>query len=277
MMIQGKAGIRRDERRKRIAARASTSTANHPSPQTHNRNRTHNNNTPPQTINGSPDMAAHLPLNTLEPMDLDTDLFSGKLVISVKGLPTSGAATAPGGPLACRFRTFHVAVQGRFKRDLMASDLQTGQELPKAPRNPSFMHFVLAGAAKVFASTTEVHVHEGKPMHYLVPALAAAQVINVSRAGEEPALLGAAEDVSLWCPELKGKSSDKRRRFFDAPAHLEGRVITPEHVWTMHIYQALVDFSTYKLGLPGVPMSIDLVSLLDAQPLQIMSKDRKVS
>lgn len=47
------------------------------------------------------------------------------------------------------------------------------------------------------------------------------------------------------------------------------------HTHTHHT-QSLVDFSTYKLGLPGVPMSIDLVSILDAQPLQIMAKDNKV-
>lgn len=35
-------------------------------------------------------------------------------------------------------------------------------------------------------------------MYYMVPALAAAQMINVSRPGEEPSLLDAQEDVALW-------------------------------------------------------------------------------
>jgi len=117
-------------------------------------------------------------------------------------------------------------------------------------------------------------------MHFLFPALAAAQLINVSRPGEEPQLLEATEDVTLWAPELASKggpaSAEKRRRHFDVPAQLAGRTIGTELVWTIHMYQSLVDFSSYKLGLPGVPMHIDLVSILDAQPLQIMAKDGNV-
>jgi hypothetical protein len=265
----------------------------------------------------------------------------GKLLLSVRGVPNSAAAAGPGGPLSCGRRTFHVAVQGSFNRDVLASELVSGQEYPKAPRCPSFMHFVFTGAAKVFASTTTVFVQgeraraaaagrfrlfrkraaalwpwvhqpswcrppskqasskphpppspissppqnetnpaEGKPMYYHFPVLAAAQQINVSRRGEEPPLLDAPEDVRLWAPELEHKGApftpEKRRRFFDAPEKLAGRVIGPEFVWTMHIHQSLIDFSTYKLGLPGVPVHIDLVSILDAQPLQIMAKDNKV-
>lgn len=60
-----------------------------------------------------------------------------QVLLSVRGVPSSGAASGAGGPLSCSRRTFHIAVQGRFKRELLASDLQTGQEFPKAPRNPT--------------------------------------------------------------------------------------------------------------------------------------------
>jgi hypothetical protein len=119
-------------------------------------------------------------------------------------------------------------------------------------------------------------------MHFRFPVLAAAQLVNVSRRGEEPGLLDATEDMRLWCPELASSrtggpaAADKRRRFFDTPANLAGRVLGPEYVWTLHLHQSLIDFSTYKLGLAGVPFSIDLVSLLDVQPLQIMAKDHQV-
>jgi hypothetical protein len=90
---------------------------------------------------------------------LDTNLFSGKMLISVRGTPTTAAAAAPGGPLACKHRTFHIAVQGRFKRSFRAADLVSGQEFPKPPRSASLMHFVFSGAARVFASTIDVFVH----------------------------------------------------------------------------------------------------------------------
>lgn len=176
---------------------------------------------------------------------------------------------------------------------------------------------------------------EGEPQHFLFPVLAAAQLINVSRPGQEPDLLAAHEDMTLWDPALTARgggpmSAPKRQRFFDCPANLTGREIGSEYVggtgcagrigwcpalplpllpslqrhrwlrspepqppptrncsirackrtrtqvWTLHIWQSLIDFSSYKLGLPGVPMSIDLVPLLDAQPLQIMAKHRAV-
>jgi hypothetical protein len=84
-----------------------------------------------------------------------------------------------------------------------------------------------------------------------------------------------------WDAKLTTKSgaplpSDKRARFFDTPANLAGRTIDTDLVWTMHWHQSLVDFSTYKLGLPGVPVHIDLVPIVDAQPLQIMAKNGKV-
>jgi hypothetical protein len=56
----------------------------------------------------------HFPLNTSS-VDLETAIFKGRLLLSVRGTPTSKAAAQPGGPLACSRRTFHVAVQGRFK------------------------------------------------------------------------------------------------------------------------------------------------------------------
>lgn len=87
--------------------------------------------------------------------------------------------------------------------------------------------------------------------------------------------------MRLWCPELTARGGgaatpDKRRRFFDTPSNLAGRVMGSEYVWTLHLHQSLIDFATYKLRLPGVPVSIDLVSLLDTQPLQIMAKDGEV-
>ncbi|GBF99476.1 hypothetical protein Rsub_12144 [Raphidocelis subcapitata] len=233
-----------------------------------------------QVVDGNPDTAAHIPLNTRE-VELETAVFKGRLLLSVRGVPTTPAATRPGGPLAGNRRTFHVAVQGRFKAPIAASDLLSGQEMPKPPRlSAGFMHFILGGAAKVFAHTTDVFVEEGKPMHYHFPVLAAAQLINVSRPGEEPDLLAAAEDMTLWDAALSGRGgaplpSDKRRAFFDKPSHLAGREIGTDLVWTMHITQSLIDFSTYKLGLPGVPVHIDLVPVLDAQPLQIMAKTGK--
>jgi len=91
---------------------------------------------PPQTIDNSADMAAHISLNE-RVVDFETAIFKGKMLLSVRGVPTTPAAAKPGGPLACGRRTCHIAVQGSFKRPIAAADVVCGQEFPKAPRCPS--------------------------------------------------------------------------------------------------------------------------------------------
>lgn len=61
-------------------------------------------------MDGSPDTAAYIPLNE-RIVDLETDMFKGKLLLSVRGAPNTAAATKPGGALSCSRRMFHVAVQ----------------------------------------------------------------------------------------------------------------------------------------------------------------------
>jgi hypothetical protein len=125
---------------------------------------------------------------------------------------------------------------------------------------------------------------DGGYFHF--PCFAAAEYICVSRPGEEPPLLSPVEDLTLWDPALVAKARggaapapltpSARKRFFDVPANLAGRVLDTEHVWTFQLHQSLINFATYKCGLPGMPLGIDLAPLLSCQPLQIMAKDGEV-
>lgn len=60
------------------------------------------------------------------------------------------------------------------------------------------------------------------------------------------------------------------------PKNLEGMALNPDHVYTFHIWQHLIDFSTYKLSV-GSFVNIDLASVLNGQPLQLTVIDTKVS
>ena len=57
--------------------------------------------------------------------------------------------------------------------------------------------------------------------------------------------------------------------------HLEGRTFDPDYVWTFHIWQHLIDFSTYRLSVGGF-MGLDLAHALNGQPLQLTCKDTEV-
>jgi hypothetical protein len=58
---------------------------------------------------------------------------------------------------------------------------------------------LLTLAAKTFSSTTRVSARS-EPRYFMNPVLAACQLVNVSRPGEEPGMWDAKEDVRLMLP-----------------------------------------------------------------------------
>lgn len=69
--------------------------------------------------------------------------------------------------------------------------------------------------------------------------------------------------------------AEKRRKWCDMPKHLSGKSFSPDHVYTFHIWQHLIDFSSYNLSVGGF-VNLDLAAALNAQPLQLTCKDIKV-
>eukprot|EP00882_Tetradesmus_deserticola_P034410 GHRQ01039457.1.p1 GENE.GHRQ01039457.1~~GHRQ01039457.1.p1 ORF type:complete len:122 (+),score=33.04 GHRQ01039457.1:235-600(+) len=79
--------------------------------------------------------------------------------------------------------------------------------------------------------------------------------------------LGRLADAPL-CPH-------KRRKWCDVPANLDGLLLDTQHVYTFHIWQHLIDFSTYKLSVGGF-VNVDLTAALNGQPLQLTVFDTQV-
>lgn len=52
-------------------------------------------------------------------------------------------------------------------------------------------------------------------------------------------------------------------------------MLSPEHVYTFHIWQHLIDFSSYKLSVGGF-VNVDLAAALNGQPLQLTVQDTQV-
>jgi hypothetical protein len=128
----------------------------------------------------------------------------------------------------------------------------------------------------VFSATTRVDGYGVRP-YFFNPVLAACQLVHVAAdEASAPALWDAEEDMRLFAPELAAPGggplpADKRRRWCDTPANLADRFITPEHVFTLHIYQHLINFSDYKLSVAG--LTLDILPVLNGQPLQLTLKD----
>lgn len=224
-----------------------------------------------QAINGSTEPSIELPING-GPMTISTSLFEGAVEVHLKGLPTSQGRVFDG-----KKRFFQIMCQGRFKRPVDADGLCMGQEFVKAGGVPPWVgEVVLTAAAKVFSSSTQVDIYAKLP-YFMNPVLAACQLVNVAQPGEEPKLTEATEDMRLFAPQLADKHGapllpEKRRKWCDAPKNLEGLKFSPDHIYTFHIWQHLIDFSTYKLSVGGF-VNLDLSAVLNGQPLQLTCKD----
>eukprot|EP00877_Chromochloris_zofingiensis_P008386 jgi/Chrzof1/3800/Cz13g09090.t1 len=212
-------------------------------------------------------------------MPFDTNLFKGLMHVSIRGL-NSTQATSPVSTSnipSSGSRALHVVIQGKFKIPVKLNQFWMGQEFSRPPALPqSFADLLFQTAAKVFSSTTKVSTSSSSPS-FMNPVLAACQLVNVAAEGEQPDMWAATEDMRLFSTELADKngaplSSDKRRKYFDKPANAAAKLIGTEYVWTVHMWQNIVDVATYRLGLPGF-ISLDLTQFLDGQPIQIMAKD----
>eukprot|EP00877_Chromochloris_zofingiensis_P008387 jgi/Chrzof1/3801/Cz13g09100.t1 len=228
-----------------------------------------------QVFDGSSIPSQQLQING-KCMQFESELFTGKIEVHLKGLPTSQRHLFEG-----KKRFFHIAVQGKYKRPIAADALCMGQEFVKAGNVPPWIgEVVLTAAARAFSKSTQVDVYARLP-YFMNPVLAACQLVNVSAEGEQPDMWAATEDMRLFSAELADKngaplSADKRRQWCDIPKNLAGRLLDTEYIWTFHIWQHLIDFSTYKLSVGGF-VNLDLTHALNCQPLQLTCKDTKAN
>eukprot|EP00879_Flechtneria_rotunda_P006722 GHRR01007062.1.p1 GENE.GHRR01007062.1~~GHRR01007062.1.p1 ORF type:complete len:368 (+),score=129.92 GHRR01007062.1:238-1341(+) len=230
-----------------------------------------------QEIAGTADLAKPVPINTDKPIPISTSMFEGKLMLHIRGLQSTHRQVFNG-----KKRYVHLAMQGRLKRDVKASDYWNGHEWFSISNlmPTSFVNIAYTAAAKMFSSTTRVcpSASNGQIAGFLNPVLASCQLVNVSVPGQEPDMWAAQEDMRLLSPQLADKNgeplaSEKRRRWFDSPSNAESVVLSREYVYTWHVWQHWCNIATYRLQL-GSLLSLDLCQFSEGQPMQIMAKDQ---
>eukprot|EP00878_Enallax_costatus_P021030 GHUV01022248.1.p1 GENE.GHUV01022248.1~~GHUV01022248.1.p1 ORF type:complete len:346 (+),score=89.52 GHUV01022248.1:158-1195(+) len=229
-----------------------------------------------QVIQGVHDACARVPFNVAVPVE--TDLFSGRLVVSVRGLPGTPAAAFKGTKWMGK-----TVFQGQFKRRIPAEDLWVGQELWNEPLLPeSLRRLVFTTAAKFFSSTCKVKT-QGEGVGFMNPLLAMCQTINVSKSGQQPDPTGPVEeDMTLCCcnglVDKKGEplSGSARQKYFDNLKNLSTLEFDADHIYTFVILQSFLDLQQYKLSLGGL-LNMDLSQILNGQPLQMLLKNVRVS
>ncbi|KAI8472299.1 MAG: hypothetical protein J3K34DRAFT_414799 [Monoraphidium minutum] len=222
--------------------------------------------------NGSADLTRAMPING-EVVEWENDLWKGKIFIHLKGLSTSDGKIFGG-----KKRYSWGFAQGVFKRPLKAKDVCVGQEVEVAIRGPSepLIQWIVTQIAHNFSQTCQVDVKCEHP-YFLNPLLAACQLVNVSRPGEEPKdLYEAKEDCRLLHPDLVGKDGEplpaaQRRKWCDIPSNVEDIMLTPDLVYTFQWWQHLIDLSQYRVHV-GPLVAFDLCPFMSAQPMQLFIK-----
>jgi hypothetical protein len=206
--------------------------------------------------------------NTGRPMEVESNLFKGRMLLWTKGLKTT-----PEGLFDRQRRKSAITLQGRFKQRLEMENVVSGPEFERPYQNLPARWFV-EGVLLRIAQKISPRMKFG-PMSnpYLqVPVMSLAQRVVVSEPGHEPQLHDRPETgAELYKAVFDDLGGEKSGHFQLSPLKDEKEFDT-EHVYTFHIHQHMVDLSTFHLHLLR---KFDLVRYLDGQPLQTMMKDRK--
>ncbi|GBF92362.1 hypothetical protein Rsub_05564 [Raphidocelis subcapitata] len=224
-----------------------------------------------QVIDGNSSYTENIEGINTRVMDFESEVTYGKLRIDIRSVKSTRPGFFDG-----KKRFVEVAVQAQFKRECKTDSLCIGQELQNDVALPVWMRQVLLNtAAKAFSSTTRVEV-EGTPRYFMNPVLAACQLINVSRPGEEPTLEDAKEDVRLMLPKAVDSHgnplpSEKRRKWCDVPANVCSASYKPGLVYTFKFWQHYADFGDYRLSVGW--LNLDLSVFMNRFPMQLTVKD----
>jgi len=214
-----------------------------------------------------------IPINRSGSFAFETELFEGRAMLWVAGLPSS-----PAGLFKGRQRKTSLVVQGRFKRQLPYCDVFTGQEFfrPLLDLPAKWMINVLLRIARRLSPSSMFGLLDAP--HILTPLVAGAQSIHVTAAGsgEDPPDLDAPAHENMQpvagSPAEAQMTSVQRKKWFSSAKNREKRFFETHHIYTFHFWQHLLDLSTYELDM-GVA-AFDIASSLDGQPLQLMVKQQ---
>jgi Protein of unknown function (DUF1769) len=171
-----------------------------------------------------------------------------------------------------------VHTQGQFKVPVPFDSLLLGSEFSRPLRLPAPGFIARASAWLAARMGGGVRLNPtGSSPSILAPFIAAAQAVHVAKPGCEPPLLEAGEDMTalgdatLCSPGGGPLSPAKRRALFAGHAARAGRVYDTEHVWTFQAYDQSMDYASFMLPVPL--LRLDLVHVLDGQPMQLLLKD----
>jgi len=210
-----------------------------------------------------------IPMNTVFPFE--SKLFRGRAIVRSIDLPSTNKAYFKG-----RARKMDLTLQGQFKRRLCFDRLYTGQ-IFDAPFVNLPGHLLISGAIKVVRSLAPAVVAniDSTTPHMISPLASAAQVIEVSKPGEERPLPEEPQEcLDLMGHRFVGMKFTERKSFFNDLGHLSQYHFEPEWVYTISCYTHMIAPSSYSVHILGMKWGIQQYITSPFQAMQVVLPKR---
>lgn len=213
------------------------------------------------------------PLPLGAPVEFETDLFKGRIFVRLRPIESHPddlkhhAMYFEG-----KKRFWQLIVQGQFKEELRMSDIKFGDFYEKPLRNlpRGILMKIMQRFIEAISPGVIMDVASDKPK--VLNAFGSAQIMRIDLPGNEPEITGVIgnvqEDTSLILgPEFASpKSTQKRRKYLSHPKNAIKYRVSPEHVYTMELYDHTTNFGTYHQHALG-NIKLDMVHSMNGQSL----------
>ena len=204
------------------------------------------------------------------PFAFKSNLFQGKALFRFKGLPNSLNPNSDQKYFQGKKRLHQVVIQGRFKKNIKASDIFTGRkfEKPLALVPPPFMERIIRRLLQRLAPGVVLNLSSKQPM-VMAPFFGTVQVIRSDRPGLEPDIMstnGITENILNVADTIV--TSKERKTIFSEPSC--DFVFGTDRVYTFENYDDSLDYSTYTMDFRV--FRFDMNRTLNGQPMHVMAE-----
>ena len=203
-------------------------------------------------------------------------MFEGTVLIRLKDA-NSDSPIGDDKYFSGRKRLFQHVIQGRFKKEIPASEVVAGYEFAKPLKNLPHRMLVKStvALAQKIVPGIDIQVNSDHP-HAMATLLGASKVVRADEPGSEPDITCSdfEEDCSLFGGDFaKGNvSAFRRRRNFTNPSKCQDYYYDTDKIYTFDMYDYVLHFPSMSLPLGFT--SIDLQPVLAEQPVTWSGKMR---
>jgi len=212
------------------------------------------------------------------PFEFESEYFKGKLLFRVRDLQTTKNLKDNTNYFDKAGRHNQFIIQGRFKKEVPASDIVYGGEFKKRLKRapPAWFEGLITTVFNRINAGIKFRLSASTPSA-LVNLPSSLKVLRADIPGYEP-------DISSFDLEENNSAfgrngghgiwpvdSKRRKKLFSNPDTAKGLVFDTQHVYTFEHYDDIMDYKNYEMDL-GL-LRYDMSKVLDSEPFQIMAKN----